>query len=93
METIMIKNSSSVRIIGVGLLAFSALGSAAFAQDLPSRDLPENGGRRDQVAQHHFQRRDRPQSPAPRRVPGTTSMDRGIEQQDTKIRSSICKGC
>lgn len=88
----MIKNSSSVRIIGVSLLAVGTLGSVAFAQDVPSHDLPENGGAGIRSGNITSSGETVP-NPGVSQSAGTTPMDRGIEQQDTKIQSSICKGC
>ena len=88
----MIKISSLVRGIGSGLLAVGALASAAVAQDLPARDLSQSGGAGIRSGNITSTGETVP-NPGASQSAGTTPMDRGIEQQDTKIQSSICKGC
>lgn len=87
----MINIMSSVRIFGLGLVT-AATGQVALAQDLPARDLPENGGAGIRTGHITATGRTVP-NPGASQGAGTTPMDKGIEQEDTKIQSSICKGC
>lgn len=87
----MINIMSSVRILVPALMAV-ALGGAAMAQDLPARDLPENGGAGIRTGHITATGRTVP-IPGASESAGTTPMDKGIEREDTKIESGICKGC
>ena len=87
----MINISSSARVAGLSLIVVASSGFA-HAQDLPARDLPENGGAG--IRTDHITATGRTvPNPGASQSAGTTPMDKGIEQQDTKIQSSICKGC
>ena len=73
----------------------AALTGAALAQtpqNLPARDAPSNGGVGARTGNITSTGETVP-NPGASQSGGTTSMDRGIERQDTKIQSSICKGC
>ena len=87
----MITMKSSMRIVGLALVTAAACGVAS-AQDLPARDLPENGGAG--IRTDHITATGRTvPNPGASQSAGTTPMDKGVEQEDTKIQSSICKGC
>ena len=87
----MINIMSSIRIAGFSLMTVAA-GGLASAQDLPAHDLPVNGGAG--IRTDHITATGRTvPNPGASESAGTTPMDKGIEQQDTKIQSSICKGC
>ena len=87
----MIKIMSSIRnvALGAGALVFAG---AALAQDPPTRDLPQNGGAGIRTNNITSTGQTVP-NPGASQSAGTTPMDRGIEQEDTKIQSGICKGC
>lgn len=87
----MINIMSSVRVLGLALVT-AAAGGTALAQNLPARDLPENGGAGIRTGHITATGRTVP-NPGASESAGTTPMDKGIEQEDTKIQSSICKGC
>ena len=87
----MINIMSSIRFAGLGLVAIVSSG-AALAQDLPAQDLPENGGAGVRTGHITSTGRTVP-NPGASQSAGTTPMDKGVEQEDTKIQSSICKGC
>ncbi len=90
----MIKIMSSNRIaalVAVGLATIVA-GSPALAQDLPARDLPRNGGVGIRSGNITSTGQTVP-NPGVSQGSGTTSMDRGVEQDDNKIQTGICKGC
>ncbi len=86
----MITLKSLGRIVGIGFVAVAA--SSASAQDLPARDLPQNGGAGIRSGNITSSGETVP-NPGASQGAGTTPMDRGVEQEDTKIQSSICKGC
>ena len=88
----MIKIMSSVRVAGLGFAVFVAMGGAALAQDVPARDLPQNGGAGIRSGNITSTGATVPNPGAPQ-ASGTTPLDRGVEQQDNKITGSICKGC
>ena len=83
-------------LLGVAL-AGSAVGGA-LAQDVvppgdvPARDLPANGGTGLRTGNIATTGQTVPH-PGASQGAGVTPMDRGIEQEDTKIQSGICKGC
>jgi hypothetical protein len=60
--------------------------------DLPARDNPANGGAGIRTGNITSTGATVP-NPGVSQGAGTTAMDRGIQQEDTKIQSSICKGC
>lgn len=85
--------------IGAGLRVASlvaALGASAgpvAAQDgVPARDLPQNGGAGVRTGNITATGQTVP-NPGASQSAGTTPLDRGIEREDSKIQSSICKGC
>ena len=88
----MINISSSVRIAACAIALSGEICASALAQDLPSRDLPQNGGAGIRSGNITSTGQTVP-NPGASQSAGTTPMDKGIEQQDTKIQSSICKGC
>lgn len=84
---IMILSSARAGFVLWALVA----GSIALAQDQP-RDPPRNGGaglRSNNITSTG----ETVPNPGASQGAGVTSMDRGVEQRDTKIQSSICKGC
>lgn len=87
----MITISSSVRatLAGVGLLS---AGCTAFGQNMPTQYLPENGGAGIRTGNIAATGRTMP-NPGVSKGGGTTPMDKGIERENDKIQSSICKGC
>ena len=87
----MIKIMSSILIACLCTSIWTA-GGAAFAQDLPARDLPQNGGAGIRSGNITTTGQTVPNPGVPQGA-GTTPMDRGIEQQDNQIQSGICKGC
>ena len=82
-----------------GLIALVAglsigIASSAWAQDAspPARDNAGDGGAG--VRSGHITATGATvPNPGASQGAGTTSMDKGIQQQDNKIDSSICKGC
>ncbi len=88
----MINISSLVRIACCASGVVAAISVSALAQDLPSRDQPQNGGAGIRSGNITSTGQTVP-NPGASQSAGTTPMDKGIEQQDTKIQSSICKGC
>lgn len=77
--------------LAIGLAAAgSAMAQAQ--QDVPARDLPANGGAGVRTGNITSTGATVP-NPGVSQSGGTTSMDRGIQQEDNKIQSSICKGC
>ena len=86
----MITMKSLGRIVGIGFAAAAV--SSASAQDLPARDLPQNGGAGIRSGNITSSGETVP-NPGASQGAGTTPMDKGVEQEDTKIQSSICKGC
>lgn len=87
----MFNTSSLVRMGAMALMA-SASSGLAFAQDIPARDLPQNGGAGIRTGNITSTGQTVP-NPGASQSAGTTSLDRGIEHDDNKIQSSICKGC
>ena len=87
----MINMMSSPSVIGLGLVVMLT-SSAALAQDVPARDLPQNGGAGIRTGNITSTGETVP-NPGASQSAGTTPMDRGIERQDNQIQSSICKGC
>ena len=71
-----------------------SMAGLAFAQnqDLPSQDLPQNGGAGVRSGNITSTGATVP-NPGASQSAGTTSLDRGIQDRDNKIDSSICKGC
>ena len=79
------------------LMAFTfalvtTLGAAA--QDSPSRsqDLPQNGGAGVRSGNITSTGETVP-NPGASQSAGTTPLDKGVQREDNKIQSSICKGC
>lgn len=62
------------------------------ARDLPAKDLPSNGGAGVRAGNITSTGATVP-NPGASQSAGTTSLDRGIQAEDTKIQGSICKGC
>ena len=60
--------------------------------DMPAKDSPANGGAGIRSSNITPTGETVP-IPGASQSDGTTAMDRGIQQEDTKIQSSICKGC
>lgn len=87
----MINMKLSPSVVGLGLIVMLS-SSAALAQDVPARDLPQNGGAGIRTGNITSTGETVP-NPGASQSAGTTPMDRGIERQDTQIQSSICKGC
>ncbi len=87
----MIEIMSSIRKASLGMIIVTA-GGAALAQDLPTHDLPQNGGAGIRSSNITSTGQTVP-NPGVSQGAGTTPMDRGIEEQDNKIQSGICKGC
>ncbi len=81
---------------GLSLAAALLLGSAntAFAQDreIPTRDLPSNGGAGIRSGNITATGATVP-NPGASQGAGTTSLDRGIQAEDNRLQGSICKGC
>ena len=93
----MVKPSIVAAALAALLVMAHGIGCAAFAQgapppDVPSRDLPSNGGAGVRTGNITSTGATVP-NPGASQSGGTTSMDLGIQQQDSKIESSICKGC
>lgn len=86
---ITIASSVRVQLVGIGLLA---VGGMAAAQDMPAQYLPENGGAGIRTGNIAATGRTMP-NPGVSKSGGTTPMDKGIERENDKIQSSICKGC
>ena len=87
----MINIMSSIRIVAVSAGALICVGPA-IAQDVPPRDMPQNGGAGIRTGNITSTGETVP-NPGASQGAGTTPMDRGIEREDSKIQSSICKGC
>lgn len=70
--------------------------SAALAQQdpagLPQQYLPQNGGAGLRTG-HITSTGETVPIPGASQGAGVTPLDRGIQQEDSKIDSSICKGC
>ena len=74
-------------------LAFPVTGAAlAQNQSLPAQDLPQNGGAGVRSGNITSTGATVP-NPGVSQGAGTTPMDRGIQREDNKIESGICKGC
>ncbi len=80
--------------MGIACLVMTIVtaGGVALAQELPGRDLPTNNGAGIRSGNITATGETVPNPGVPQSA-GTTSMDRGIEEQDNKIQSGICKGC
>ncbi len=82
----------SLIALALGLAVVGA--SSALAQDAspPARDSTADGGAG--VRSGHITSTGATvPNPGASQGAGTTSMDKGIQQRDNKIDSSICKGC
>ena len=68
--------------------------AGALAQDrsAPTQDQPQNGGAGVRSGNITSTGETVP-NPGASQSAGTTPMDRGIQREDNKIQSSICKGC
>lgn len=68
-----------------------AVAGAAFAQsrDSDAQDRPAHATRSDNITSTG----ETVPNPGASQSAGTTSLDRGIQQEDNKIQGSICKGC
>jgi hypothetical protein len=77
-------------LLATGLAA--AAGGSAFAQDPPSSDSTRDGGPGVRAG-HITSTGETVPNPGASQGAGTTPMDRGIQERDNKIDSSICKGC
>ena len=62
------------------------------AKDLPAKDMPTEGGAGVRTGNITPSGETVP-NPGASQGAGTTSMDRGIQNEDNKIDSGICKGC
>lgn len=70
-----------------------ATGGTALAQDAPSSDAaPARGGAGVRSGNITSTGATVP-NPGASQGAGTTSLDRGIQAEDNKIQSGICKGC
>ena len=87
----MITLMSSVRCAILGLAA-SGFVAGTFAQTVPPQALPQNDGAGIRSGNITSTGETVP-NPGASQSAGTTAMDKGIEREDTKIQSSICKGC
>jgi type 1 fimbria pilin len=79
-------------LLGAALYAFTAAGAFAQAVNAPPAPPDEqhsgliNGG-------HITSTGETVPHPGASQSAGTTSLDRGIEQEDTQIQNGICRGC
>ena len=87
---------SSVRAalgVMVGVLSAGvALAQTVSKQDMPAQDSTQNGGAGIRTGHIAATGRTMPNPGASQSI-GATPMDRGIQDEDKKIESSICKGC
>ena len=81
-----------IKQLCLGALIGTALVAPVLAQDVPARDLPSNGGAGVRTGNITSTGATVP-NPGVSQSGGTTSMDRGIQEEDNKIQGSICKGC
>ncbi len=83
------KSHLMVLVVGLGLgIAGSAMAQGAG----PARDSAVDGGAGVRSG-HITSTGETVPNPGASQSGGTTSMDKGIQQRDNKIDSSICKGC
>ncbi len=82
------------KVLLIGTVLLMTTGGMALAQDrdVPAADNPANGGAGVRTGNITSTGETVP-NPGASQSAGTTSLDRGIQQQDNKIQSSICKGC
>ena len=82
------------KVLLIGTVLLMTTGGMAVAQDrdVPAADNPSNGGAGVRTGNITSTGETVP-NPGASQSAGTTSLDRGIQQQDNKIQSSICKGC
>ena len=83
-----------IRIVLLGTVLVLASTGVALAQstDLPPRDNPSNGGAGVRSGNITSTGETVP-NPGASQGAGTTQLDRGIQNEDNKIDTSICKGC
>lgn len=86
----MIGHASLIRAVGLAVFT-TIISGAALAQE-PARDLPQHGGAGLRAGNITSTGETVP-NPGASQSAGTTPMDKGIEQKDNQIESSICKGC
>ena len=67
-------------------------GTLAQDRSAPTQDQPRNGGAGVRSGNITSTGETVP-NPGASQSAGTTPMDRGIQREDNKIQSSICKGC
>jgi hypothetical protein len=73
-------------------LAIAATGALAQVDSMPARDLPQNGGVGVRTGNITSTGATVP-NPGQSQSGGTSQLDVGVQRQDNKIDSSICKGC
>jgi hypothetical protein len=79
-------------LLGAALAAVMTTGALAQAVDAPSRP-PEDQHSGLIRSGHITSTGETVPHPGASQGDGTTSLDRGIEQEDNRIQSGICKGC
>jgi hypothetical protein len=83
---------SKTLVVALTFSLGATLGAAAQDGSPPPRDLPQNGGAGIRSGNITATGETVP-NPGASQSAGTTEMDRGVQREDNKIQSSICKGC
>ncbi len=79
-------------LVAITILLAAMAGATAQDRSLPTQDLPQNGGAGVRTGNITSTGATVP-NPGASQGAGTTPMDKGIQREDNKIESSICKGC
>ena len=83
--------SGLIVLLAAGLVV--ATGSASYSQESRAPSDSTQGGGPGVRAGHITGTGETVPNPGASQGAGTTSMDKGIQDRDNKIDSSICKGC